>query len=456
MAVEEHKGFAPPPVTLRVAVVTASDSRTPENNEGGRLLATLSSDAGFAVAHDIILRENPAQIRDHLRLLIDGSKAGKLDGVLITGGTGIADRDATVEALAGLLEKRLDGYGELFRMLSFAEIGPAAMLSRAIGRHRRARRAVRHAGLARGRAPGDGAADPARARPRGGVAPGAAPGAPRTAATTMDIHDALASPAGRRCLTDPQGRRIDYLRISVTDRCNYRCTYCMPDDGIDHVDRADILSFEEIVAIVGCFAALGVRRLRLTGGEPTVRRDLVDLARRLRAVPGIEDLALSTNGHLLAELAAPLRAAGVSRLNVSLDTLDPRSSRASPGAATSRACWPASTPRAPPASRRSRSTPSPSRASTTARSARSARTPGRAGLVPRFIEQMPMAGGEMFVPGELLSAQEIRDLVLGAHPGAALSPTTAARRAAPGRRATGASRRRGAAARRHGSASSRR
>lgn len=132
MAVEEHKGFAPPPVTLRVAVVTASDSRTPENNEGGRLLATLSSDAGFAVAHDIILRENPAQIRDHLRLLIDGSKAGKLDGVLITGGTGVAGRDSTIEALAPLLDKTLPGFGELFRMLSFAEIGAAAMLSRAM------------------------------------------------------------------------------------------------------------------------------------------------------------------------------------------------------------------------------------------------------------------------------------------------------------------------------------
>src|SRR5437867_1079508 len=126
-----------------------------------------------------------------------------------------------------------------------------------------------------------------------------------------------------RELVDRQHRVIDYLRVSVTDRCNYRCTYCMPEDGVDHVQRADILSFEEICALVACFARLGVRRLRLTGGEPTVRKDLVSLVRMLRTVPGIEDIALSTNGHLLPELAEPLRAAGLDRLNISVDTLDP-------------------------------------------------------------------------------------------------------------------------------------
>ena len=123
-------------------------------------------------------------------------------------------------------------------------------------------------------------------------------------------------------LVDPQGRAIDYLRISVTDRCNYRCTYCVPDDGVARSAREDVLSFEEIVALVRVFVGLGVRRLRLTGGEPTVRRDLPTLVRMLRAISGVEELSLSTNGHLLAELAAPLRAAGVDRLNVSLDSLD--------------------------------------------------------------------------------------------------------------------------------------
>src|SRR5438477_918383 len=95
-------------------------------------------------------------------------------------------------------------------------------------------------------------------------------------------------------LVDPQGRVIDYLRVSVTDRCNYRCTYCMPEDGVAHVARGDVLSFEEICALVRCFAHLGVTRLRLTGGEPTVRRDLVDLVRLLRTIPTIRELALST------------------------------------------------------------------------------------------------------------------------------------------------------------------
>ena len=124
-------------------------------------------------------------------------------------------------------------------------------------------------------------------------------------------------------LVDPQARVIDYLRVSVTDRCNYGCSYCIPHDGVEHAPRADVLSFEEIAALVRVFASLGVRRVRLTGGEPTVRRDLPALVRLLRAIPGIDDIALSTNGHLLAELAAPLRAAGVDRVNISLDSLDP-------------------------------------------------------------------------------------------------------------------------------------
>src|SRR6476659_827192 len=99
----------------------------------------------------------------------------------------------------------------------------------------------------------------------------------------MSITNGAEARPGR--LVDPQRRVIDYLRVSVTDRCNYRCTYCMPEDGVDHVQRADILSFEEIAALVACFASIGVTRLRLTGGEPTVRRDLVTLVGMLRAIP---------------------------------------------------------------------------------------------------------------------------------------------------------------------------
>ncbi len=122
-----------------------------------------------------------------------------------------------------------------------------------------------------------------------------------------------------RSLVDAQGRRIRYLRLSLTDRCNFRCSYCAPaapDCGGDRLGRA------ELSRLVAIFARLGVERVRLTGGEPTLRPDLLDVVRDVHATPGIQEIALTTNGHLLATLAAALREAGVSRLNVSLDTLD--------------------------------------------------------------------------------------------------------------------------------------
>jgi len=121
-------------------------------------------------------------------------------------------------------------------------------------------------------------------------------------------------------LVDASGRRISYLRLSLTDRCNFRCSYCAPL-GPDRCE--DPLGRAELARLVGVFARLGVRRVRLTGGEPTLRRDLLEIVSDVRATPGIEEIALTTNGHLLSTLAAPLRTAGVSRLNVSLDTLDP-------------------------------------------------------------------------------------------------------------------------------------
>jgi cyclic pyranopterin phosphate synthase len=121
-------------------------------------------------------------------------------------------------------------------------------------------------------------------------------------------------------LVDAQGRRISYLRLSLTDRCNFQCSYCAPA-GPEACD--DLLARRDLARLVAIFAALGIRRVRLTGGEPTLRRDLLDVVRDVRATPGIEEIALTTNGHLLGALAAPLRDAGVSRLNVSLDTLDP-------------------------------------------------------------------------------------------------------------------------------------
>lgn len=128
--------------------------------------------------------------------------------------------------------------------------------------------------------------------------------------------------ADRHRLLDGAGRRIEYLRLSVTDRCDLRCGYCMPRGFKEFAPRADVLSLEEIARLVRIFATLGVRRVRITGGEPLLRRDLAVLAARIAALPGIADLSLSTNGTLLARHAEILRASGVSRLNVSLDSLD--------------------------------------------------------------------------------------------------------------------------------------
>jgi len=121
---------------------------------------------------------------------------------------------------------------------------------------------------------------------------------------------------------DRNSRLLKDLRISVTDRCNFRCTYCMPDDEYVWIARREILSFEEISRLARLFVALGVDKIRLTGGEPLLRRDLDKLIAQLAAIEGLQDLCLTTNGSLLAEKAEALAAAGLKRLNVSLDTLD--------------------------------------------------------------------------------------------------------------------------------------
>jgi cyclic pyranopterin phosphate synthase len=124
-------------------------------------------------------------------------------------------------------------------------------------------------------------------------------------------------------LIDAFGRRLTYLRVSVTDRCNLRCTYCLPEDADFPFGDRDFLSPAEIETMVGALVRLGIRRVRLTGGEPLVRKDLLEIVRRLKALPGLENLALSTNGTELARLAPALREAGVDRVNISVDSLDP-------------------------------------------------------------------------------------------------------------------------------------
>jgi cyclic pyranopterin phosphate synthase len=124
-------------------------------------------------------------------------------------------------------------------------------------------------------------------------------------------------------MIDPFGRRVEYLRISVTDKCNLRCVYCMPMEGLPWLKREALLSYEEIARVVETMAGIGLKRVRITGGEPLVRRDLPDLVRMISAVPGIDDLSLSTNAVLLEDQAEALHDAGVQRLNVSLDSLRP-------------------------------------------------------------------------------------------------------------------------------------
>jgi cyclic pyranopterin phosphate synthase len=122
---------------------------------------------------------------------------------------------------------------------------------------------------------------------------------------------------------DPFGRHIDYLRISVTDRCNERCLYCMPEGYKGWAQRADHLTADELVSVVESSTSLGFRKFRLTGGEPLVRKDIVEIARRIWELPGVETLGISTNGLMLNELALPLKQAGVRSVNISIDTLDP-------------------------------------------------------------------------------------------------------------------------------------
>jgi cyclic pyranopterin phosphate synthase len=226
----------------------------------------------------------------------------------------------------------------------------------------------------------------------------------------------VAETVSETALIDPQQRRIDTLRVSVTDRCNYRCTYCMPDGGVAHGAREETLSFEEIAAVVRLFVRLGVRRVRVTGGEPTVRRELPSLVRLLRAIGGLEEIALSTNGHLLEALAAPLRDAGVDRLNVSVDSLHPERFRQITGGgdlarvlvgldAAARVGF------------------SAIKINTVAidgfnddEISALCRFAWSRGWVPRFIEEMPMAAGRTYVPGRCLSAAEIRARVAAGEP----------------------------------------
>lgn len=134
-------------------------------------------------------------------------------------------------------------------------------------------------------------------------------------------HGASGAPPSTEVLVDRFGRHVNYVRISVTDRCDFRCVYCMAED-MEFLPRSRVLSLEEIATIAQAFTELGVRKIRITGGEPLVRRNVLSLFERLGALPGLHELVVTTNGSRLSEFALPLRRAGVRRVNISLDSLD--------------------------------------------------------------------------------------------------------------------------------------
>jgi cyclic pyranopterin phosphate synthase len=212
-------------------------------------------------------------------------------------------------------------------------------------------------------------------------------------------------------LADSFARRISYLRISLTDRCNYRCTYCMPEEGVNLLPREHLLHFEEIVRLVRVLATIGVRRVRLTGGEPTIRRGVEELVAMLAKIDGIDEVVMTTNGHRLLELAQPLADAGLAQLNVSVDTLDPDKfaaitrrgdlTRVLAGIEAARAAGISSI-----------------KLNVVALKGFNDGEVGALcdwawdrGLTPRFIEWMPMSDGALYAPGSFLAADEIRRLV---------------------------------------------
>jgi cyclic pyranopterin phosphate synthase len=216
-------------------------------------------------------------------------------------------------------------------------------------------------------------------------------------------------------LADPQARQIRYLRVSLTDRCNYRCTYCMPEQGVAVSQRADVLRLEEVVQICAAFARWGVDTVRLTGGEPTIRKGLVDLVEALTSIPsrtgGRLRVTMTTNGETLSELAAPLRRAGLGSVTVSVDSLRPdrflavtrrgHLDRVLAGLEAAAAAGYDSV-----------------KTNTVAVKGFNHDELGELaafawdrGITPRFIELMPMSSGDLFIAGELMPAVEVRDAV---------------------------------------------
>ncbi len=215
-------------------------------------------------------------------------------------------------------------------------------------------------------------------------------------------------------LADGHARRIRYLRVSLTDRCNYRCTYCMPGEEIQFLPRGQILHFEEIDRLVRLFVGMGVRRVRLTGGEPTVRAGVVDLVAMLAAIRTEEgrplELVMTSNGHLLPRLAAPLAAAGLQAVNISIDSLEPGRFRQITGRGDL-ATVIAGIEAAGAAGLRLKLNTVALRGFNEGEIAPLCQFAWARGAVPRFIEHMPMSDGLIYDVARELPAAEIRAIV---------------------------------------------
>ncbi len=220
-------------------------------------------------------------------------------------------------------------------------------------------------------------------------------------------------PDATGALVDPQARRVKYLRLSLTDRCNYRCTYCMPEAGIEHRQRRELLTLEELSVLVRAFAAWGVERVRLTGGEPTVRQGLVELVADLSGIHGLQ-VVMTTNGSRLQELAGPLRIAGLAGLTVSLDSLQPERFATITRRGSLSGVLAGLDAAAAAGFTGIKLNTVAVRGFNDDELGAMALWAWERGHVPRFIELMPMSGGRLFVPGELLPAAEIRARIAAA------------------------------------------
>ncbi len=237
----------------------------------------------------------------------------------------------------------------------------------------------------------------------------------------MSVHLPVVAP-----LVDGFRRRIDYLRVSLTDRCNFRCSYCMPEQGMVFRRRAELLTFEEIERVVRVFIGLGVARVRLTGGEPTVRQGVVDLVARLAELPGPDGdplrLVMTSNGFLLGQLAGPLRRAGLREVNISIDTLDAQTFRQLTRRGEIDAVI-AGIDASLEAGLKVKLNAVALRGINDGDLVDLCRFAWDRGVLPRFIEHMPMSDGQLFDPSHRIDAAEIRQRVSEAI-GAPLRPVS--------------------------------